>query len=512
MLVELWSSRGRKVRTVAYTQAVWLVVAAAAGCSDGEPRTHAAASVVDASSADSSVQSGAIVAEADHAQTQQDTASDAGRDVSAQPLDAAAPATNAPQAAKAPQEAPTKLGREALGTSPLPCELRSVLETSCQSCHGREPGGLAPMALTSREDLLAPAISQPMRRVYELVKERIHSDKAPMPPASSRRLTSAELATLDNALDAEIAAGPEKCEGTLARQAMYPDPDPSEIEQCYPMHVYEAGNVKKPFRVTPGERYACFSFDIPWQENAQAVSIRIQRSRLVHHWGLFDGLLPEGTVLVTEGDCGLGAETLYAAGSISPEDVINTPPSVGTLMPAKSSGKRMQLSVHYSNMGEEAVDDTFGVDICIARTPREHTAEPQTVGTFELSLPPHQATEIVRHCKPKYDGEIHLIQIVPHMHTRATRYSLVIERTNGSREPLLDVPFDANNQITYALDSVLKTGDSLTTTCYFQNDTDRTIIWGTSSNDEMCGANITAWPAGSLSNGDPKQAANTCVE
>jgi hypothetical protein len=102
--------------------------------------------------------------------------------------------------------------------------------------------------------------------------------------------------------------------------------------------------------------------------------------------------------------------------------------------------------------------------------------------------------------------------MIPHMHSRATRFSLVIERTNGSREPLLDVPFDANNQLTYALDSVLKAGDSLTTTCYFQNDTDRTIIWGTSADDEMCGGNLTAWPAGSLSNGDPTKPPNTCAE
>jgi hypothetical protein len=367
------------------------------------------------------------------------------------------------------------------------------------------------MALTSREDLLAPAISQPMRSVYELVKERIHSDNAPMPPASSRRLTATELATLDSALDAEIAAGPETCEGTSVRQAMYPDPDPSEIEQCYPMHAYQAGDMHKPFRASSGEMYGCFSFDIPWQENAQAVSIRIQRSAIVHHWVLFDGQLPQGTVLVTESDCSFGATTVYASGGFSPEEVINAPPSVGLEMPSKSSGKRMQLSLHYFNTGA-AVDDSFGVDICIARTPREHTAVPHTVGTLELSLPPRQASNIVRHCKPNYVGDIHMIQMIPHMHSRATRYSTVIERADGSSETLIDVPFDFNNQITYALDSVLKTGDSLTTTCYFQNDTDRTIIWGTSTEDEMCGGTITAWPAGSLSNGDTTNGVNTCLE
>jgi hypothetical protein len=118
----------------------------------------------------------------------------------------------------------------------------------------------------------------------------------------------------------------------------------------------------------------------------------------------------------------------------------------------------------------------------------------------------------VRHCKPQYTGDIHLIQTIPHMHSRATRYSTIIERANGSRETLIDVPFDFNNQITYGLDQVLKTGDSLTITCYFQNDTDRTLVWGTSADDEMCGGTITAWPAGALSNGDTSHGINTCLE
>ena len=492
------------VKTVAYTQVAWLALVAAGGCGEAQLGAHPAS--VDASTrrADSAPHSAAVAA-GPRAQAGQSIANNAERAVSEQPLDAGA------QAAHATGAAPAKLGRPALGQSPLPCELRSVLETSCQSCHAREPGALAPMALTSREDLLAPAISQPMRSVYELMKERVHSDSAPMPPASSRRLTAAELATLDSALDAEIAVGPEECEGTSARAVMYPAPDPSEIEKCYPMHAYQSGDLSKPFRVTSGERYACFAFDIPWHDNAQAVSLRVQRSLLVHHWGLFDGRLPQGTVLVTEGDCSLAATTLYASGASGTQEVINTPPSVGMAMPSKSSGTLMQLSVHYLNTGE-AVDDTFGIDICIARTARQHTAAPQTVGTFELSLPPRQATNVVTHCKPNYVGDIHIIQVIPHMHSRATRFSLVIERTSGGRETLLDVPYDSNNQLMYALDSVLNTGDSLTTTCYFQNDTDRTIIWGTGADDEMCGSNISAWPAGSLSNGDTTKPPNTCIE
>jgi hypothetical protein len=84
------------------------------------------------------------------------------------------------------------------------------------------------------------------------------------------------------------------------------------------------------------------------------------------------------------------------------------------------------------------------------------------------------------------------------MHARGVRLDTIVERANGSRETLIDVPYDFTNQITYETDMVLKPGDSLVTTCHFQNDTDRLIKEGSSTEEEMSMNVLTAWPAVSL--------------
>lgn len=241
--------------------------------------------------------------------------------------------------------------------------------------------------------------------------------------------------------------------------------------------------------------------------------MRIRDAPIVHHWILFDEQLslPQGTVLVTSGDCSLGATTIYASGLISDDEVINLPPSVGLKMPTATSGLRMMLAIHYFNMGEP-VEDTSGVEVCVARKPRPNTAGPHNVGTHDVRLPPRQATDITARCTPKYAGDIHIIQTQPHMHSRGLRLDTIVERADGSRETLIDMPFDFSNQVTYETDMVLKPGDSLVTTCHYQNDTDRVITEGPSTDQEMCMNFLTAWPAGSLNNGTADDGGIGCFE
>jgi hypothetical protein len=43
-------------------------------------------------------------------------------------------------------------------------------------------------------------------------------------------------------------------------------------------------------------------------------------------------------------------------------------------------------------------------------------------------------------------------------------------------------------------------GDSVRVTCSYQNDSDRAINWGESTQDEMCFLTVWGWPAGNLHN------------
>jgi hypothetical protein len=46
----------------------------------------------------------------------------------------------------------------------------------------------------------------------------------------------------------------------------------------------------------------------------------------------------------------------------------------------------------------------------------------------------------------------------------------------------------------------LNPGDTLTTVCHYQNDTDQTIPYGPRTENEICEVPILAWPAGALHN------------
>ena len=82
----------------------------------------------------------------------------------------------------------------------LPCDVAKLLAEQCVSCHGAAPS--APMALVTYEDLVAPAKSDPTKKVAELVLTRMKDQARPMPP-SGPKATPSEIA----AFEAWLASG-----------------------------------------------------------------------------------------------------------------------------------------------------------------------------------------------------------------------------------------------------------------------------------------------------------------
>src|SRR5687768_16047105 len=74
------------------------------------------------------------------------------------------------------------------------CSTLKVLQDNCISCHyAGTPWATIPLA--KFEDMYVRLPSTKL--AYQAVKDRIHDDKAPMPPTVDR-LTPVELATIDN--------------------------------------------------------------------------------------------------------------------------------------------------------------------------------------------------------------------------------------------------------------------------------------------------------------------------
>ena len=91
--------------------------------------------------------------------------------------------------------------------SGVDCDVENILIQRCESCHGTTPTYGSPMPLVTFNDLMAPAKTDPTRKVIDLVLERVQSTDKPMPPPIATPLTSAEIATLQAWADSGYPQG-----------------------------------------------------------------------------------------------------------------------------------------------------------------------------------------------------------------------------------------------------------------------------------------------------------------
>jgi len=90
-----------------------------------------------------------------------------------------------------PSESETDTGLEANDSGAasdaadgVPCDVAKVLKDRCISCHNSL--ARAPMLMLSYADLVAPAPTQPSRKVAEVAVIRMTDDAEPMPPVGPR--------------------------------------------------------------------------------------------------------------------------------------------------------------------------------------------------------------------------------------------------------------------------------------------------------------------------------------
>jgi len=89
----------------------------------------------------------------------------------------------------------------------LPCDVEQLLVTRCQSCHGSTPLPPSPMSLVTYADLMKPAIIAPSRSMAQESVIRMQGSTLPMPPAPMAPATPAEIAVLQNWINAGAPQG-----------------------------------------------------------------------------------------------------------------------------------------------------------------------------------------------------------------------------------------------------------------------------------------------------------------
>ena len=104
---------------------------------------------------------------------------------------------------------------------------------------------------------------------------------------------------------------------------------------------------------------------------------------------------------------------------------------------------------------------------------------------LNFELPPASVTSIVGDCKPT--REMTILGGMPHMHELGREFDQVVIRADGTEVPFIHLAgwsFEA--QLIYDTPLVLRPGDTLRTTCVFDNPHEETVRSGPRTTDEMC--------------------------
>lgn len=423
----------------------------------------------------------------------------------------------------------------------LPCNVQQIFDSKCHECHQAPPVFGAPMSLKTWDDLHKTATTPTGAgsKISELVKQRIHKvGTGQMPPPNMPQLTDAEKAALTSWVDGGAQPG-TSCtpqgtggaggggaggsggsggaggagsggNGNGAATGNYPEgPPPSDCQDFYTMHAHGAQGAedKTPFAVRPagssneGNTYTCFYFAPPYAAGSQGLWFHpdLDNKLILHHWLLYatdNATHAPGT----SAPCQAVEPGAYLVAGWAPgTKATNLPADVGLHMPSGPNAGLI-LEVHHFNTAQETKQDSSGVTFCTApANTRAHTAGVSFTGSEGICLQPNAQSQVggaKSICNPPDNQDIHIINIWPHMHKLGARQTVTVKRAGtGEVVPIHDKSFDFNTQVTYPVnDFVMKPGDTLETTCYFQNTTAEKVKFGERTQDEMCYGFITAWP------------------
>jgi hypothetical protein len=426
--------------------------------------------------------------------------------------------------------------------TPMPCAVANVVKSNCQSCHGAKLVGGAPMSLLTQDDFqkdhvvkFTEGLIGKTMKVYELAKLRINAVAKPMPPSGA--MPAADASALDAWLSAGAVAGTDAdrtCVDTTPKppKTDYQNPsqcDPEKYkplvarpgETCYefPVHGVSSPLDRSKFTTQPGEAYHQWYYSIPWPAGVVGTRFGANFDNLpvLHHWLMFSSISanPPGTVATNVTGTTLGEAAQLLGGWAVGGCAVEFPDDMGLELP--TTGEIMIQWHMYNSTGAPAQDGSR-VQICtVPAAMRPHLGSMTWLGTENFNGPlgmPPGMNEFGGTCPNDSAAPITIVAFWPHEHVIGRNMRSVVNRKDGSKETVFDKPFKFDNQIYYKSEPnvVLQPGDTITSTCTFDNTTGFNVAFGQSTKQEMCYQFAFSYPARALDNGILSLigATNTC--
>jgi hypothetical protein len=163
------------------------------------------------------------------------------------------------------------------------------------------------------------------------------------------------------------------------------------------------------------------------------------------------------------------------------------------------AGTQVMLNLHLYNTTDGPLTGHSGIEVeRIKQADVVHEAETIYALDFNVVVPTGESTYDAS-CTINADSTI--VGLFPHMHRLGTHMKATAMRAGMEPMVIHDEPYSFGEQLNYAVDPItVAEGDSIDFSCGFNNDTGATVVFGDSSDDEMCVLGMYRYPAtGALS-------------
>jgi hypothetical protein len=274
---------------------------------------------------------------------------------------------------------------------------------------------------------------------------------------------------------------------------------PAESDCAYLEIRARSDGAGTPIPVPPGERLQCFLIDAGFESPTQALEFKpvIEHPELVRHLVL--RTLERSDVRGPIIDCSesLPSHNMVAVWAPGMDDWYY-PSDTGIEL-----GRGLfHLEVHYINEGSATVSDGSGMRVCTTNTLRPRTASMSWLGNQAFVVPGGAQDYPVRgRCAPAAQTEpIRIMRIAPFMNDLGKHFTMQIDRIDGSTFPLLEGIHEPKVNRSYDVAATLRVGDSILSTCFFDNPSASSVSIGVEADKELCHFFVLASPAYALVN------------
>ncbi len=372
----------------------------------------------------------------------------------------------------------------------LPCDVDAVLKKHCQQCHGSEPTFGASLSLVTHADLmkLAPGDAS-AKKVFDLVKERIHDDAKPMPPSPNPRLPANALTVFDAWINAGTKPSTETCDATGHDVNIKP-------LSCTPDTTLKAS---KPYTLkanSPLDQTMCFGVSVPRakKRHVTALAPTLDKKEVIRNILLFQTDKPVPSEPFPCSEVGSTSWQLVAGWAPGGNN-LEFPPEAG--LPEAPGTTHWVVQIRYGNTGASEIIDQSGYELCTTELLRPNDAGILAFGTTNFMIPP-RATHTLA-CDYRLERRFKNVVFVsasPHLQSLAT--SVTMQRLvggSGSPEMLLEQrEFRAEAQLSYRISKPVAQNDVIRTTCAWKNTTDTQVGFGESQGAETCFNFVAYYP------------------